>query len=896
MTGKSALLATVRLARGLLALIALSTLVAGLPWGLAHFVGWPLPDAIPTWDEVQAALLNPMGGQFFIDLLAVVCWIAWFCFVLAVLRSAIDVVRGIAWSASRTRGPLHALAATLVGAVVLTLLTNRALATTPTATPGAHVHELTSVAVAAPSVPGPVERPDVASPAAELVIDRAAPAPPGLVRVVDEIRLPHNGIYDSLWRVAERVYGPGGGERWPELFQLNRGLEQLDGRSLTNPDLVRPGWKIAAYVPGPAADQPPQQLPPPTDAEPPTSPSTPTTPTPAEPVVEPRGDRPAAGLELMTGVYVSAGLAAAISAVLAAAQLRRRRRYRLGSGKRSDLRQPVGPAVRALQVAHQNEPDRLSDDIELVDLGPTRPEVQLTEAGALESNDGPLRVPAAIGVRRGNEFALNLASTRGIGLAGPGAAAAVRALLLHVLTTLQVHENLRLLVPVQDLHLLFEGLEVQDLPKAVEVVASLDAALDEMETCLLTRARQACGEPRTAPAAVVLVACPIAHAERRLQAVLDNGSTLGLAGILLGQWRPGATVIVRADGTVSATSPGPGDELAGARLFNLPATDAADLLSMLRDAEANIEAAEEEALDFHVNLGPEPVLPEARTNAVADDEIGAAALTSASPSARPRLIVKVFGRFQLAYAQPGSDGRELNGLLTPKHREVLVHLALHPQGVRREALNEAVWPDSRPPRPYNSFHNALSVLRRLLADATDGVMAYLVLNEDGRYRLNDELAEVDIWEFHLALHRSRLADKDRKTQLQRAVDLYAGDLAEDLPAPWIEPLREAARRDVLDALAALIREHGEADLETELVLLERARKLDQYNEGVYRDIMRAQARLGQHTAVPRTLALLTATLGEIDEEPSADTRNLAELLRRRGDGPRLAPVGHAAAS
>jgi hypothetical protein len=715
--GKSALLATVRLARGLLALVALSALVAGLPWGLAHFVGWPLPDAIPTWDEVQAALLNPMGDQFLIDLLAVVCWIAWFCFVLAVLRSAIDVVRGIAWSASRTRGPLQALAGSLVGAVVLTLLTNRALAATPAATPDVRVHEPTSVAVVAPYVPGPVKQPDAAAPAPELVIDRAAPASPGLVRVVDEIRLPHNGIYDSLWRVAERVYGPGGGDRWPELFQLNRSVEQPDGRSLTNPDLVRPGWKIAAYVPEPVADQTPQQLPPPTNAEPPTSPSTSSTPTPAEQVAEPRGDRPAAGLDLMTGVYVSAGLAAAVSAALAAAQLRRRRRYRLGSGKRSDLRQPVAPAVRALQVAHQNEPDQYSDGIELVDLGPTRPEVQLTEAGALESNDEPLRVPAAIGTRRGNEFALNLASTRGIGLAGPGAAAAVRALLLHVLTTLQVHENLRLLVPAQDLHLLFDGLEVQDLPKAVEVVASLDTALDEMEASLLTRVRQAGGEPRTAPVAVVLVACPVAHAERRLQAVLDNGSTLGLAGILLGQWRSGATVIVRTDGTVSATSPGPADELAGARLFNLPATDAADLLTMLRDAEADLEAAEEGALDDKTGFGPEPVLAEPRTSAVADDEIGAAALTSASSSARPRLIVTVFGRFQLTLAQPGSESRELNGLLTPKHREVLVHLALHPQGVRREALNEAVWPDSRPPRPYNSFHNALSVLRRLLADA-----------------------------------------------------------------------------------------------------------------------------------------------------------------------------------
>ncbi|RDI25419.1 BTAD domain-containing putative transcriptional regulator [Lentzea flaviverrucosa] len=841
-------LACVRLVRGSLALVALSTLVAGLPWALAHFVGWPLPDHLPTWDETQATLLNPMSSQLFINLLAIVCWISWLCFVLAVLRSIIDVLRGMTWEATRARGPLQALASTLIGAVVLTLLTNRALATTPVAGPDVRFHEPTSVRAVAPTVPGPVAQ-NAALPAeTELVIDRVAPAPPGLVRVVDEIRLPHDGIYDSLWRVAERVYGPGGGERWPELFQLNCGVVQADGRSLTNPDLVRPGWKIAAYVPELAGGRPSQQLPPSTNE----APSTATAPAQVEQVAEPRDDQAVQGVDLMPAVYMSAGLAGAISAVLVATQMRRRRRYQLGSGERADLRRPTAPAVRALQVVCQN-------------FDPSRREIRLIGAGETESYGGPMLVPAAVGSRPGGEFAVNLASTRGIGLAGPGATAAVRALLLHILAKQQGHENLRVLVPAQDLHLLFEGLNAERLPKAVEVANSLDAALDEMEANLLTRARRADGEPRTPSPAVVLVACPAAHAERRLQAVLDNGSTLGLAGILLGQWRPGATVVVRADGTVSATSSGLGDAFAGARLFHLPATEAADLLTVLREAEIDLGVPGTSSGD-QADLEPRPSVPQPRPRVVADN------ITDAAASAEPRLLVKVFGRFELVFVQADSEVRELNGLLTPKHREVLVHLALHPQGVRREALNEAVWPDSRPPRPYNSFHNALSVLRRVLADATDGVMTDLVLNDDGRYRLNDELADVDLWQFRRALQGS---------QLQTAVDLYTGDLAEDLSSPWLEPLRESARRDVLDALGALISEHGGADPKTELLLLERARKLDQYNEGVYRDIMRTQARLGQHSAVPRTLALLTATLSEIDAEPSVDTCNLAELLRQQ---------------
>ncbi|MDX8031714.1 BTAD domain-containing putative transcriptional regulator [Lentzea sp. BCCO 10_0856] len=869
---RATVLACVRVVRGSLALVALSTLVVGLPWALAHFVGWPLPDHLPTWDETQATLLNPMSSQLFINLLAVVCWIAWLCFVLAVLRSIIDVLRGMTWETTRARGPLQALAGTLIGAVVLTLLTNRALATTPVAGPDVRFHEPTSITAVAPTVPGPVAQ-DAALPAeTELVVDRVAPAPPGLVRVVDEIRLPHDGIYDSLWRVAERVYGPGGGDRWPELFHLNRGVEQTDGRSLTNPDLVRPGWKIAAYVPEPAGGQPSQQLPPPTNE----APSTATAPAQVEQVAEPRDDQAVQGVDLMPAVYVSTGLAGAISAVLVATQMRRRRRYRLGSRERADLRRPTAPAVRALQVVCQKDQGRHGDKMDLVDFDPSRREVRSIGADEAESYSGPVLVPAAVGSRPGGEFAVNLASTRGIGLAGPGATAAVRALLLHILAKQQRHENLRVLVPAQDLHLLFEGLDAERLPKAVEVATSLDEALDEMEATLLTRARRPGGEPRTPSPAVVLVACPVAHAERRLQAVLDNGSTLGLAGILLGKWRPGATVVVRADGTVSATSAGLGDEFAGARLFHLPATEAADLLTVLREAEVDLGVQDAASLGDQADLDPGPSVPQPRTRVVSDN------VTDAAASARPRLLVKAFGRFELVFVQANSEVRELNGLLTPKHREVLVHLALHPQGVRREALNEAVWPDSRPPRPYNSFHNALSVLRRMLTDATDGVMTDLVLNDDGRYRLNGELADVDLWQFRQALQGS---------QLQTAVDLYAGDLAEDLSSPWLEPLRESARRDVLDALGALISEHGGADPKTELQLLERARKLDQYNEGVYRDIMRTQARLGQHSAVPRTLALLTATLSEIDAEPSVDTCNLAELLWRQ-----TVSVDHAAVS
>ncbi|MEV6831251.1 hypothetical protein [Amycolatopsis sp. NPDC051102] len=872
--------AALRCARGLLASGALLGLVAGLPWALVQFVGWPLPDELPTWDEIQATLLNPMSVRFLLDTLAVVCWIVWFFFVVDVLRCCVDAVRGMTWP-SRRPGLLRGVAAVLVGTIVLTLLGSRSSYSAPLAGTAAPTVGLRPVVAVASLPPGPAPQ------ATSAVIDPAAPPPAGMVQVTEQVRLPHDGVYDSLWRVAERLYGPGGGSRWPELFQLNRGVEQSDGRALTKPNLVRPGWKITAYIPAPKEERPsvpPRQPPPPTT----TAPTAPTQPAP-EPTAagEHREDRPEPAVDLVTGVFVSLGLAGAIAAAVVSTRMWRRRRYRIGSGDRADLQRPIAPVVRALCAAHGDGDLQRGEVAELVDLA---------LPGESHLGGELAQVPAKIGVRERRELALSLASTRGLGLAGPGATASARALLLHLLAEQQPGNAVGVLVPVDDLRLVFDGVAVEDLPTTVRVVATLDTALDEMEAALLTRTRHAIEEPGTRPAvpSLVLLARPASHADRRLQAVLDNGSTLGLAGVLLGQWRPGATLLVRQDGTVSAASPGVDDVLTGTRLFNVPVADAASLLEVLRAAESAAEQARE------------PV-PEQRSTEVeasssleqegqhAEDNQRAAREEPPVRTKQPRLFLRVLGRVQLAVRDEAGD-RELGGALTPKQREVLVFLALHPQGVRREVLNEAVWPDSRPPRPYNSFHNTLSTLRRALADATDGQTGNIVLNEDGRYRLSDDLLDVDFWQLQRVLQAQRPPDEHGGAGLRDAVELYRGDLAEDLLAQWIEPFRESVRRDVLDVLGALIRADGDISPETALVLLERARKFDRYNEGVYRDIIRIQARLGQYAAIPRTVALLTTTLAEIDQQVSAETLNLADFLQRRGGARWKDAAGSAAAS
>jgi DNA-binding SARP family transcriptional activator len=217
---------------------------------------------------------------------------------------------------------------------------------------------------------------------------------------------------------------------------------------------------------------------------------------------------------------------------------------------------------------------------------------------------------------------------------------------------------------------------------------------------------------------------------------------------------------------------------------------------------------------------------------------------------------------------------------TPKQRELLAFLACHPDGVRRETLNEAIWPDANPDRPYNNLHYTLSTLRKAMTTATDGQVTNLVVTTGGRYRLDTEIVNTDYARLRAAIaHVSTAEGRRRETQF--FLNAYRGDLAEDMSTLWLDVPREAIRRDVLDALDTLARSEDEPGVR--LKLLERIRGIDPYAEEAYREIMRTQARSGQRKAISRTVDLLCAKLDEIDEEPSAETVALASSLQA-GEG------------
>ncbi|MFC8676857.1 hypothetical protein ACFUEN_29735 [Streptomyces griseorubiginosus] len=599
--------------------------------------------------------------------------------------------------------------------------------------------------------------------------------------------------------------------------------------------------------------------------------------------------------------------------------------YRPGNGERADL--TIAPVVRALRVAH--------DDAASADDTDTPDESKQPRPPVDDASRRPFKPPAPsaspppderiIGVKDGQALAWNIAQARGLGFVGPGALDAIRALLVTLLAEAQpLNANaVEILVPGSDARTLFG--EDAERPPRLRVVDDLDAALDEMEAALLTRTRTdpEAGSAGTAPFAVnlVLVATPAPHADRRMQAVLDNGSTYGLAGVLLGQWRPGGTVRIRPDGTVAATSSSVADLLTGARLYTLPILDTQDLLDLLRDAdvphlaraqrppttsEVSLPSPEQGDLDSVAPTtgsarptprgrpahGPggcskeeEPLLGNDRQPTAARDSLQGdeAASTPGDNDAQPPFQMSVLGRTRLTHHRiGGNEHADLTSSLAPKQREVIVYLALHRDGARREALTSAIWPDAPRDRPYNSFHATLSQLRRALRTATHDILSDMTFHDDGRYGLDHSQVTVDLWHLQEAIESSCIVSNERlrRTALERIVELYAGDLAADLVVEWIEAPREALRRDVLDAVSALVRILRDEDPVRALAILEKARTLDRYNEAIYRDIARFQALLGQHDSISRTLSLLTTTLAEIDHEPSRETLALYEFLQR----------------
>ncbi|GAA3390328.1 BTAD domain-containing putative transcriptional regulator [Cryptosporangium minutisporangium] len=639
-----------RILRALGALLVLAGSVGGVPWLLIAAVGWPLPRHVPTLGDVAAWLTSPIDDGGIFKVIACVAWVLWILWVSSLLLTAYDLIRYAGQSRPTPTG-IHALAAALLTAITLNLSGAASFAQPPV--PPA------TVAAATPLFPG-----TAATPVLALDDQRSTEAgqpggtgsdgayPPWHTATDTTERDNRNAALagtgstttgiprcvvqedDTLWDLADTHLGDS--ERWEELYTLNRGLVQDDGRALTDPDLLIPGWVLVLptgqpapapttpptapdkpdgatgqpppgqpTVPGPSATTPRPTPTKPSATAPNPSTSASATPTPVPPTAQDPAENPATtsgaehGVDLPGG-WISAGLAAALAAAGSLAWLRRRRVYRPeplpGPNPRAADLRPLPPVIGTVREAvHELDPGLLKSR----SPGPT-----VAELADADSPDLPPPGPDGPQLA-GLDEPLH---PRGLGLTGDGAVAAARALLTATLSAGGPQDPDAagtVLIPAATLAELLgaAALDLGPLPR-LRVRPGLPDALTTLEDLIIARRRELddhdapdydtlhAAHPYHPPLPLTLliaeVPAPALHA--RVTAALQLGGPLRIAAVFLGDWPPGDTRHVHPDGT---TRRSPTGDRSGPppRLSVLDVPAAAAALEVLREAHTGVPPA-----------------------------------------------------------------------------------------------------------------------------------------------------------------------------------------------------------------------------------------------------------------------------------------------------------------
>ncbi|MEU8048412.1 BTAD domain-containing putative transcriptional regulator [Micromonospora haikouensis] len=374
--------------------------------------------------------------------------------------------------------------------------------------------------------------------------------------------------------------------------------------------------------------------------------------------------------------------------------------------------------------------------------------------------------------------------TGGIGLVGPGAADAARGILLT--TLLQAlrptgHPTTLVVTSRDDLHRLL-GPHVPALHHlpGLTVTDTLDDAITT-----LTRTNNPSSTPPT-----LLTHTPTDPATAaRLAAALTH-----TVGVLIGAWTHGPTWQIEADG------------------HSQPDTSSSDRtrLCVLTDTAAR---------DLLTVLAPTPAIPPATAVPRQRPPIPA---PPPAPSPPKPLTLQVLGNPTLR-----ADGTPVS-IRRSAALQILVALAVHPDGRTARELATITWPGLAPHTVTRRLYTTLSDLRR---DITATGHPSPVEHTNDRYRLSRNHIDVDLWRLNAAIDNAATALTDSAHAYRTIIDHYTGDIAANHTWPWLDPIREKTRRHVIDAHTALA-DHT-PDPTTRLHQLQDALRADPYNEHLH---------------------------------------------------------------
>ena len=212
---------------GIAALAGLAILLVGIPTALVALAGNP----IPSWETLVQGLTQPdWTGSFLTGhVLPVIAWVAWLSFAIGIVSVIPSAIRGIEPPRIRGLAVQQGAGRVLIGAV-LVMFVGLGSATAATAATPQDMPTVNETSFSAAQTPTPTM--SVAP------LQTSAPAVP---ETTSNPSVPvKNG--DSLWSLAEAHLGDG--NRFAEIAQLNYGVPQQDGGSLSENHFINAGWTL----------------------------------------------------------------------------------------------------------------------------------------------------------------------------------------------------------------------------------------------------------------------------------------------------------------------------------------------------------------------------------------------------------------------------------------------------------------------------------------------------------------------------------------------------------------------------------------------------------------------------------------------------------------------------
>ena len=893
-------------------------LVAGVPAVLLTLGAAP---ALPTSLPGRADLTATIGVEQVIAVLVWVVWLAWLQFTICVVVELRSALSGVGLPARvPLAGPSQRLARTLVVTVLL-LVTAAGQATAAVAPSLAmSAPDAAPVSVSAAAVPGP---------AAQAPAEQAAQTPaPGAEAQVETtywlggmqlspeegaeleghrvyvVQPPEGRYHDNLWDIAERTLGDG--MRYREVFELNKGRDQPDGQELTLERLIQPNWLLIMPEDATGVERVTAVV---TPVETPTPVQAPVGATPTAAHVAP--PEAAAGhvvaapasSESQAPGLVGAGLLAA--GLLVALERRRRRGraadpsagaqelevvLRIGADPRRALLLDRGLRRLAADLRTAGRPlpgvvvARVDDTSVRLSLTPAAPAApspwRATDGGRawqldaadvdLGRTDAPAPYPGLVSLGRdadGRDVLVDLEAAQGpVAVVGdPTAAAEVVTALVTELATNRWSDAL---------HVTGVGLApalVDALPgdryttarSAGDVLPRLQEHRDDvLGGDVLTGRVRGDGTQAWVPEYLVLGQVPALDGARRVVELSTTAQRSPL-GVLCAGDLPGARwrLEVTAGGRLTASLLGV--DVQANRLTDEHLDALGELLAQTPEpAAAGID--ERRAAAEHEGAVERPDVE------APDRALGAADLD------RAPVRVRVLGDPRVETSRPVEESRR--ALST----ELVVLLALHPEGVHPNVAAAALWPGGVTAEVRD---RTIARTAAWLGEDAAG-RPLLVSGADGRLSLGpDVVVDWDVVRSLLARARTAADPAAERTLLTEALGLATAPVVAVRPTgryAWLARVRaERTSRDVLvDAAHRLVVLHrSDDDPAAAQAAAWTGVRLAPASELLWRDLLRATAAAGGEAAVRDVVDALVVTLREAGvPQMAAATRALVEEL------------------